>query len=93
MNKNHRITNKSEIPAKNYEELGKMLVNIYESGYMDRAQSYKMSFIKGILGGFGGVLGATIVVALLLWVLSFFKEVPLLGPVLDNVRHTVQQAQ
>ncbi len=70
-----------------------MLVNIYESGYMDRAQSYKMSFIKGILGGFGGVLGATIVVALLLWVLSFFKEVPLLGPVLDNVRHTVQQAQ
>ncbi len=76
-----------------YENLGKMLVNIYESGYINRNQGYKMSFVKGVLGGFGGVLGATILVALLLWLLSFFKQVPLLGPVTDNIRHTVQETK
>jgi hypothetical protein len=71
-------------------ELGQMLINIYESGYLDRVQSYKMSFIKGVLGGLGGVIGATIVVAVLLWVLSFLHDVPLLNRFSDNVRHTLQ---
>jgi len=74
------------------EELGNMLKNIYESGYLDRNQSYKQSFIKGVLGGFGGVIGATIVVAILLWTLSLFHNVPIpfLNRVTDNVQHTLQ---
>lgn len=75
---------------KEYEQLGRMLVNIYESGYTNQNQTYKNSFIKGLLGGLGGVLGATILIALLLWFLSFFNEVPLLGPFIDKVTHTVQ---
>lgn len=73
------------------EQLGQMLVNIYESGYLDKNKSYKMSFLKGLAGGLGGVIGATIVVALLIWVLSLFQEVPLIGPFLDKVRTTVEQ--
>lgn len=73
------------------EQLGQMLVNIYESGYLDANKSYKMSFLKGLAGGLGGVIGATIVVALLIWVLSLFQEVPLIGPFLDKARTTVEQ--
>ena len=74
----------------NPEELGKILVAIYESGYLDRGQAYKMSFIKGVLGGLGGVVGATIVLGLLLWLLSLFDDVPLIGRLIDNLQNTVK---
>ena len=73
-----------------YEELGKMLQNIYDTGYIDRNQSYKMSFIKGLLSGFGGVLGATILVAILLWILSLFSNLPLIDKLSENFTKTLQ---
>lgn len=75
------------------EELGHMLIDIYESGYLSKKEAYKISFFKGIAGGFGGVIGATIVVALLLWTMSLFHKVPLLGPFVDRARNTVQQQE
>lgn len=75
---------------KDYEKLGRMLESIYESGHANRKMVYKISFLKGILGGLGGVLGATILLALLIWVLTLFKEVPLIGPLLESIRNTVE---
>lgn len=76
--------------SKDYENLGRLVASIYESGYLDHKQTLKQSFLKGVFGGLGGVIGATIVVALLLWILSAFKEVPLLGPVIQNTQNTVE---
>ena len=70
-----------------------MVASIYESGYLDRRQTLKMSFLKGLAGGAGGVLGATVLIAILLWVLSFFSNVPLIGRISQNVQHTVNSRQ
>lgn len=74
-------------------ELGKMLVNIYETGYLDKNQAYKQSFIKGAIAGFGGVLGATILVALLLWVLSLFHRVPFVEDISKTIKQSSQTQQ
>lgn len=88
------VTKKNKLSAEtkqDYSNLGKMLQNIYDSGYLDRNTTYKMSFLKGVAAGFGGVIGATIVVALLIWILSLFDSVPLIGPLIENFQQTVDK--
>ncbi len=88
------MTKKPQSKSKtDYEHLGKMLSEIYESGYIDHHRAYKTSFIKGMMSGLGGVIGATIVLALLLWLLSLFQEIPLVGPFLDSVQDTLKSAK
>lgn len=86
-----KITNKAgKLSVKQYEELGRIVASIYETGYLDRANSYKMSFIKGLFQGLGSVLGATILVALFIWSLSLFREIPLLGGLVRTIQNTVE---
>lgn len=80
---------KPKTKQQEYEDLGRIVASVYETGYLDIKKSYKMSFIKGLLSGLGGVIGATIVVALLLWILAQFQNVPLIGPLVKNVQQTV----
>jgi hypothetical protein len=79
--------------SKRYEQLGRMLANIYESGYIDRNQTYKMSFIKGLMTGLGGVIGATLLVALLLWILAAISDVPLIERITDPIYETIKNGQ
>jgi gas vesicle protein len=41
--------------------------------------------------GAGGVIGATLVVALLIWLLSLFDNVPLIGHFVETIRNTIQR--
>lgn len=73
-----------------YEQFAKNLVAIYETGYLDKKAAYKQTFIKGVIGGVGGVIGATLVIAIIIWALSLFHEVPLIGPFTSKVQHSIQ---
>ncbi len=81
---------KNKRTNKEYEELGRRLDNIYLTGYIDRKEMLRMSFLRGMATGLGGVIGATIVVTLLLWALSLFDTVWFIGPIANNVKNTIQ---
>lgn len=53
-----------------------LLEQLYDDHYKNRLRVYKVNFTRGIFFGLGSVLGATIVVTLALWALSFFIKLP-----------------
>lgn len=71
-------------------ELGKKLQAFYDSGYVNRKQAFMFSFFKGILAGLGGVLGATVALAILLWILSGLNQVPFVGHFTEQVRDSIE---
>lgn len=52
-----------------------LIEDLFHDFNRNRAQVYKMNFIRGIFFGFGSVLGGTLLVALLAWLLGAFVNV------------------
>lgn len=63
---------------------------LMKADYVDRKSFYLHGFLRGVVAGAGTVLGATVLIALLLWFLSFFDTVPLIGPTVDHVRQSIE---
>ncbi len=68
-----------------------LLEQLFEDHYKNRWNIYKVNFFRGIAFGFGSVLGATVVVALVLWVLSWFGGVPVVGNLFHETSQTIQK--
>jgi len=75
----------SKLTDKQYQELGKKLVNFYELGYTNKKHAISFSFFKGLAGGFGAFLGGTILIGLVLWILSLFDQIPFI----ESIRSTL----
>lgn len=68
-----------------------LIEELFEDHYKNRWNIYKVNFFRGISFGLGSVLGATVVVALMLWVLSWFGGVPLIGNLSHETSQTIQK--
>ncbi len=76
-----------------YEQLGRAIESIVMTGYFNRGRLYRMSFMRGIFTGLGSVIGATIVVAIILWILSLLEVLPFIGPIFENLQDTVDSSE
>ena len=79
------------LTVKDYEKLGRTLESIFEGGYVNHRRVYQINFIRGLFFGLGSVLGGTIVIAIVAWILSFFTEIPIIGNFVETIQTTVDQ--
>lgn len=59
----------------------------------NRVEVYKMNFVRGLFFGLGSVLGGTVVIALIAWILSFFIYIPGIGQSIHQVQQSIQNEQ
>lgn len=82
-----------QVLIENREQVAKALELLFAAGYVDRKRLYIENFFRGIVFGAGGVIGATVVIGIVLWLLSLFDSAPLIGPFIDNTRETIEKGQ
>ena len=71
-----------------------VLEDLFYDFHKSRKQIYMMTFVRGLTFGFGSVLGATLVVAIVVWLLGQFGNVfPPLADFLNNLIDTMQKRQ
>ena len=63
-----------------------ILEDLFYDFHRNRAEVYKMNFVRGIFFGLGSVLGGTILVALFIWLLNAIGLlVPSLADFIDSI--------
>lgn len=70
-----------------------LMEELFNDYYDDRRNVYKMNFIRGIFFGLGTVIGGTIVVAVIVWGLSFFVDLPGIGDTAQQVQKSLESGQ
>jgi hypothetical protein len=62
---------------------------MFAAGYVSRKKLYLENFVRGIFFSVGSIIGATIVIALLIWILSLFDTAPLIGDLVKSLKNTL----
>lgn len=64
-----------------------VIEDLFNDFYKSRKKVYWMNFTRGIFFGVGSLLGGTVVIALIAWILNLFGDIP--GGFGDLIRYIV----
>ncbi|MFH1720602.1 MAG: DUF5665 domain-containing protein [Patescibacteria group bacterium] len=80
--------------AKEVKELSKNIRNLESEKIFQIIKSpwrlMWMSFLKGLMVGFGSVLGATVIVAIFIYLISQVEFIPIIGEWVNEIVEQVQ---
>lgn len=72
----------------------KLLDELFQDFNRSRFQVYKMNFVRGIFFGFGSVLGGTVVIAMLIWLLATLSNyIPPLSDFFDGITKSLDSVE
>ena len=86
-------TPKKELTPKEASDAAKALEVVFAAGLIGKKKLYWENFVRGVTMSMGTIVGATIGIALLLWVLSLFQTTPLIGPLIRNATNTIDRSK
>lgn len=69
-----------------------IIEDLFNDFYLRRHKVYWFNFVRGLFFGFGSVLGGTVVVAIVIWILSQLGHWPGVGDFFDQLRNTLKQS-
>ena len=67
------------------------LEELFNDLYNERRRIYQVNFVRGLLFGAGSALGGTVIIALAVWILSLFVNMPLVGDLFKNAQQSIEQ--
>jgi hypothetical protein len=67
-----------------------LIEDLFYDFHRSRVQIYWMNFVRGIFFGLGSVLGGTVLIALIVWLLSFAVDWPWVGDMVEQVQDSLQ---
>ena len=75
------------------EDQTKELINALKqtNELLSKGASLRFAFYRGLVGGFGGIIGATMLVALFVWIVSRLELIPILGSFVSQITDFVVQ--
>ncbi len=85
--------NRSQLRPQDYERIGRLLESVVATGYLHRRRLIAANFLRGLFFGLGATIGLTIVLASLVYLLTFFSDLPLIGRLLDSITQTIEKSR
>lgn len=68
-----------------------MFEQLFDDFYANRGKVYHVNFVRGIYFGLGSVLGGTVLVAILVWILSRLADwIPFVSELIKGFISTIQ---
>lgn len=86
MKLNRKLTDQQRIA------FAKQVEYMYEAAWGSWKHVIGLALLRGIAMGFGIVIGGTILIALLAWLLGSLENIPLLGDLAETARETVEES-
>lgn len=70
-----------------------LLEDLFYDFNRSRGEIYKMNFIRGIFFGLGSVIGGTVIIALVIWLMGFFVDIPGVGNSVEKLQNNIENTQ
>lgn len=86
-------TKKQKLSTREHKIAANALEQLLAMGYVNKRALYFENFVRGIFFSIGSVLGATMFIGIVIWVLSFFESTHFVGPVFREARQSLQQTK
>ncbi len=87
------MTIKNSPTAEDYERLGRAIEAALIDDYIDllgnTRRQVRGAFVRGLFTGLGTVLGATLIVAFIVWLLHLLGGLPVVGQYLQGASDTI----